>query len=365
MMIKHGVTRKKLVLETLRQEIVSGKYPPGAQLPVQTELTAHFGVGSSTVANALAVLGREGFVNSRRGAGCTVCTKPPHLNTIVVAVPGRYLAGSHWSNYYVVVNRVVSELRIETERPILVFEELEDRTSQGFLELEELVRADRVAGIIFINPPAPLVGSIIMDKPGIPRVAVSSADEKSIDTSVAINGRFIENAVACLLALGRRNIALLTSTAGWEQDYGRHIREVLASNNVNCPPHWQIPFNINTPLTVQSVVRLLFHGQEKPDGLIITNDNLVDDAVAGLVAEGVKIPTDLEVVAHCNFPWPPLKTFPFRRLGPDIREMLCGCLDVIDNMRQSLPAPSHLEFPAVWESESYAAASENVKLTIR
>lgn len=351
-MVKSGVTRQKHVLETLRREIVTGKYPPGGQLPVQTELTARFGVGSSTVAQALGVLGREGFVNSRRGAGCMVCNKPPHLNNIVVAVPNRHLPGCHWSNYYATVTRVVSELRNETGRPILLFEELEDRTSRSFLELEELVRADRVAGIVFVNPPTPLVGSLIMDKPAIPRVAVSSYDEKPVNARVEVNGFFIEKAVDCLLSQGRRNIALLTSTAGWGQAYGSHIRKVLETRNVNCPPHWQIPFNIDTPVTVRNVVRLLMQGTDRPNGLIITDDNLVDDAVTGLVAAGVKVPGELEVVAHCNFPCPSLKTLPFHRLGPDIGGMLRACIAVIDQIRQGAPTPTILESPAVWESEN-------------
>ncbi len=350
-MVKNGITRQQRVLETLRREIVGGKYPPGGQLPVQTKLTARFGVGSSTIAQALAVLGREGFVNSRRGAGCTVCLKPPHLNNIVVAVPNRHLVGSHWSNYYASVTRVVSELRNETARPILLFEELEERLSRSYLELEELVRADRVAGIVFINPTKPLAGSLILEKPGIPRVAVSSYDDKRVGTRVEINGSFIEKAVDCLVGCGRRDIAVLTSTAGWEEEHGRRIRTVLASRKVNCPPRWRIPFNIETPMTVQNVVRLLMHGKDRPNGLIITDDNLVEDAVAGLVAEGVEVPVDLEVVAHCNFPWPPLKTYPFRRLGPDVRGMLLACIDAIDKARRGEPAPVVIESPAIWESD--------------
>ena len=104
-------------------------------------------------------------------------------------------------------------------------------------------------------------------------------------------------------------------------------------------------------MTVQNVVRLLMHGKDRPNGLIITDDNLVEDAVAGLVAEGVEVPVDLEVVAHCNFPWPPLKTYPFRRLGPDVRGMLLACIDAIDKARRGEPAPGVIESPAIWESD--------------
>jgi DNA-binding LacI/PurR family transcriptional regulator len=346
-------TRQKHVLDTLRGEIVAGVYPPGGRLPVQTELTARFKVGSSTVAQALAVLGREGFVTSRRGAGCAVCENPPHLHNIVVAVPQRHAPDRHWSNYYVTMTRVASDLRAELGRPIRLVEELEDRAGESHLELNGLVRAHRVAGIVFVNPPNLLEGSAILEEPGIPRVEVAATPSRGVNARVALNGRFIEKALDYLLGRGRRNIALLTSTSGWDHDHGIHIRNVLASSNAHCPPHWQIPVHIETPQTAQSVVRLLMHGHERPDALIVTDDNLVDDAVAGLVVEGVRVPDDLEVVAHCNFPWPPTKALPIRRLGPDIGEMMRESIAAIDRLRRGQAIPAVIECEAVWETERH------------
>lgn len=349
-MVKNGVTRQQRVLETLRREIVGGKYPPGGQLPVQTELTARFGVGSSTVAQALGVLGREGFVTSRRGAGCAVCEKPPHLHNIVVAVSERHAPNRHWSNYYVAVTRVASDLRAEG-RPILLMEELENRFSDSHIELNRLVATQRVAGIFFVHPPILLAGSPILDAPDIPRVEVSATPSPAVNTRVALNGRFIEKALDHLLARGRRNIALLTSTAAWDHEHGAHIRRVLALSGVCSPPHWQIPISIHEPQTAQSVVRLLMHGRERPDALIVTDDNLVDDAVAGLVAEGVRVPEDLEVVAHCNFPWPPTKSLAIRRLGTDIGRMMRESIAAIDRLRRGQAVPAVIECEAVWEAE--------------
>lgn len=346
-------TRQRVVLETLRHEIVTGRYPPAARLPVQTELTARFGVGSSTVAQALAVLGREGFVTSRRGAGCAVCEKPPHLHNIVVAVSERHAPNRHWSNYYVAVTRVASDLRAETGRPIRLMEELEDRTGESHRMLHQLVQTQCVAGIVFVNPPLRLAGTAILDAPGIPRVVASTKDSKAFNTRVALNGRFIEKALDYLLAQGRRNIALLTSTAGWDHEHGAHIRNVVALSGVCSPPHWQIPISIQTPQTAQSVVRLLMHGRERPDALIVTDDNLVDEAVAGLVVEGVRVPDELEVVAHCNFPWPPTKALAIRRLGPDIGRMMRESIATIDCLRRGQAAPAVIECEAVWEAECH------------
>ena len=48
----------------------------------------------------------------------------------------------------------------------------------------------------------------------------------------------------------------------------------------------------------------MLHGpaHDRPDALVITDDNLVPAATAGVLAAGRRVPADLEVVAHANFP---------------------------------------------------------------
>jgi DNA-binding LacI/PurR family transcriptional regulator len=77
---------------------------------------------------------------------------------------------------------------------------------------------------------------------------------------------------------------------------------------------------------------------DAPDGLVIADDNLLEYATAGIVDAGVRVPADLEVVAHCNFPWPTPSSLPVRRLGYDVRELLQDCLMSIDEQRQGLAA---------------------------
>ncbi|MEJ5253069.1 MAG: GntR family transcriptional regulator [Chthonomonadetes bacterium] len=55
-------TLYRQIYHTLKADIVSGHYPPGAQLPTETELMHRFGVSRVTVRHALALLQREGLV---------------------------------------------------------------------------------------------------------------------------------------------------------------------------------------------------------------------------------------------------------------------------------------------------------------
>jgi len=64
------------VARTLKQEIVQGTYPIGAQLPTEDELCARFDVSRHTVREALRRLREDNLVASRQGAGTVVVSGP-------------------------------------------------------------------------------------------------------------------------------------------------------------------------------------------------------------------------------------------------------------------------------------------------
>lgn len=65
-----------LVIDTLRQRIVSGEYRAGGKLPTESQMTAIFGVSRTVVREAIAALAADGMVQARQGAGVFVAAKP-------------------------------------------------------------------------------------------------------------------------------------------------------------------------------------------------------------------------------------------------------------------------------------------------
>src|ERR1700749_2740842 len=65
------------VVRALKDEIVSGVYPVGSQLPTEEELCERFSVSRYTVREALRRLREDGLVSSRQGAGTTVVPPRP------------------------------------------------------------------------------------------------------------------------------------------------------------------------------------------------------------------------------------------------------------------------------------------------
>jgi GntR family transcriptional repressor for pyruvate dehydrogenase complex len=65
----------EIVLEQIKQQIISGAYTPGSKLPTVVELSASFEVGRSTVREALSALKAMGWVDIRHGGGTFVSEK--------------------------------------------------------------------------------------------------------------------------------------------------------------------------------------------------------------------------------------------------------------------------------------------------
>ena len=78
-------------------------------------------------------------------------------------------------------------------------------------------------------------------------------------------------------------------------------------------------------------------GTGETDALIVMDDNLVEHASAGILAAGVRVPEQLDVVAHCNFPWPAPSVLPVARLGYRAAEVLDRCVDWINARREGRP----------------------------
>jgi len=65
-----------VVADELRQQILSGDYAPGTRLPTMEELRRAYGVSEIVIRHAVSLLRLEGLVETRRGGGTVVRTRP-------------------------------------------------------------------------------------------------------------------------------------------------------------------------------------------------------------------------------------------------------------------------------------------------
>jgi len=69
----------------LEGRIRSGEWPPGARIPTEQELTAHYGCARMTVHKAISALVAAGLVERRKKAGSFVASS--HVQTAVIEIP--------------------------------------------------------------------------------------------------------------------------------------------------------------------------------------------------------------------------------------------------------------------------------------
>ncbi|MEV0111445.1 FadR/GntR family transcriptional regulator [Nocardia sp. NPDC050799] len=67
----------EVLVETIRSRILSGELPPGTRLPTEPELSDEFGVGRSTIREALRSLATQNLIHTTRGVtGGSFVTAP-------------------------------------------------------------------------------------------------------------------------------------------------------------------------------------------------------------------------------------------------------------------------------------------------
>ena len=344
--------KEKLILETLRRELLTGVYPVHSKLPVQTKLSRRFRVGGGTVQRALDRLIREGFLQARRRHGTFVVGKPPHLKNYALVFHSE--PSQTWSKYYVALTNAAVTIQQEEDRRMMLFYGVDRHPdTDDYQRLLNYIRAHRLGGIIFDNVPHNLQGTPLLDETDIPRVAFMSQGVVGNVLAIGFNDRaFREKAIAYLAEQGRKRVAVI-SMMSMSSDQETHLESLAAARGMKSFPHWRLPISYTAPEGATRCMQLLMQAppDQRPDALIVTDDNLVEASLAGLVAAGVRVPQDLDVVVHCNFPCPPMTVLPVKRLGYDIRQALRLAIEAIDRSRRGESVPRFQSLIPVFDEE--------------
>jgi len=324
-------------------------------------MVEEFGVSMTTVQRVLDTLVEDGFVHARPGAGTFVAEHPPHLCNYAVVIP----SAGRWSRFYTALRkaaRVVENGQTIRFREYFCHGDVDSRADMARLGGD--IRSHRLAGLILAGPAADFEGTPALDETDIPRVTFHYQSAYGLPSVYSDLEHFLDRAIQYLVARGRRRIAHLwvdfpAYLPSGLEEFEANLRE---RDDTEFRPYWIQPVPATRSFRAASyVVNLLMQlkGEDRPDALIIHDDNLVEHAVAGLLAAGVKVPQELEVVAQCNYPSLAPSTLPLKRLGFDCRTILEECLRVIDMQHRGRTPPSMTKIPAVFEDEIDAEGIES------
>ena len=337
----------------LRDDILTGRLQPGQRLPVLTNLASRFNTNHVTLLRAVHALVNDGYLRTEKRVGIYVAKNPPHLSQYAMIFPFK---AEDLTSQFLIGLRNEAAKRQSAEMRVSLFYNIEEHVDvEDYQQLVSFVKAHRVAGLIFTEPLFKLQGTPLIDEPGIPRVVNAYGPFLSGIPAVGVDIHgFMPRALRYLRQQGRRKAAaIIINDLRDPVALTEHYAREAAAAGLELLPHNVVSISALTPRWARIAIQTLFRrpDHERPDALIITDDNLVPDATAGLLEMGLRAPQDLEIVAHTNFPWPTPSHVPVTRLGYDLSQMLDLFIERIDQQRRGETAPPRTLLPPIFESE--------------
>lgn len=324
-------------------------------MPTQVQLVDQFRVSGVTIQRALDRLIREGFICTQGRNGTFVAAHPPHLYSYGVVFRDEQQVGR--SRYHQMLEAQAHRLRRTGDRKVTIFNGITGHEdNEASRELLALVRSHQMAGLLIIDGDT-FRDTPLLDEAGIYRCAVMSRKVESLGCPIVFPDMtgMIDLALDTLVQRGRLRVATLI-TVGVYSEVGDYLRHAMQARGITTYDRWQqiVPHDIPDAVR-NSVLMLMSSEKDHPDGLFIVDDNLAEGASSGLVMAGVNVPRDVEVVAHCNFPWLAPSVLPMQRVGFDTRQIMETAVNVIDMQRQGQRAPKVTRISAVLEPTAKAA----------
>lgn len=324
-------TKQQELLATLRGEIVQGVFAAGDRMPTRVELEERLGVSWFTIQQAFDALRREGFIRTDGRRGTFVVETPPHLHRYALIFP-RHGDGIHGqSRFYEAFSNAAEQIQQEKSHIDWAVFNLHDRTDEkDYNELLNQINTHRLAGLIFIMSPFRLSQTPIIQMPGISRVMIASQSSNNIPAIWMDYRALIEMAVNKLVASGRSRLSLIM--ARMAPDHIRMFKEAVEKQGAQTSNAWIQVLHESHKAMAGNLIELLMNPNQKqrPDGMIILDDNLVEHVTIAMMDAGLRVKEDLDIVAYSNFPLPAVSAFPVYRMGFDSRQLLENCLAAID-----------------------------------
>lgn len=352
--------RNEEIILDLRRRIVSGEFQPGNALPRRHELLSRYQASNVTVQRAVNQLAQEGFINSRGSKGMFVSDNPPNLFRFgVVLPPNHHELEVNGDTQWRALERAIEE--ISRERPEYSFALYHiDRYSAPdlpeFRRLVEDLELGLIAGVICSGP---LNAEILLSlKPF--RVVLHSPPREDVIPAPVMKYNYrqlAQMAVERLLLRGASRVAILLAAQTTEKTVV-DMEQCVRAGGIICRPEWvhgihHLPEGV---WEASRLIRLLRAPAqpERPDGLIVFNENLLPPVLTALRECGIVPGREMQIVSHCNIPLTRELPEGLDYIGFNAKSLL---LHSVDRLRQSrseaegveLIPPEYVMFsPSAW-----------------
>ncbi len=303
-MLKRSEPLARQIAAILRREIIAG-FKAGQRLPAARDLAARFGVNAHTVREGLSVLGQEGLIEGRPGSGTYVCDINKNRHVAVLAEWD--ISDPRTSYFYRRAPQQVLRFLRDRHVPVRLYTGhlAPGDDPPSALTCREFVSAlerDRLCGVVAFGPHE------VIDPWGekLQRRHIPVVGGNQICTGRVVhdNAQIVRLGTDYLLGHGRRRLALMEYH--WPEDrrskFAENFQAALTGAGVVANERWirRAPTPCAPQAGWEEFRAIWAEGREKPDGLLICNDNLFPGAVMAILQLGIRVPGNLLVVTHFN-----------------------------------------------------------------
>ncbi len=345
---------------TLRARILAGEWEPGVQLPTWNDMENQLKVGRTTLAKAVRQLKRDGFVYSSSTRGTFVSPHPPHLFRYALAFRGEPNSDGWVRFWWALANEATAWNLNNHSQLVSFFGVAGTDQSASHQRLLEEVRADRLAGVIFVGHP-PEISQQLLAHPWLAKAAIcGESTHEGLSRVYPDWVSFIKRSLEHLREQGCRRVAVVT---GGHPEFAAYDRAIL-DHGMSTRSFFRVAATLRDPDSARHIVRLLLDRPEndRPDALIITDDNLTDSAMAGVRDSGLRAGEGLQVLAHCNWPQVGSAHPGVTRLGFDAAHVLRQAVTCVEALRRGDDVPIHTPVPAVFDHEIVTVKSSKYRV---
>ncbi len=303
-MAESGKSKYYVLMEQLKESMISGNIKPGEKLPSENELSRQYNLSRHTVRKALAILTQEGYVEAFHGKGTFCSEKVRHTRKSGnIAVVTTYISDYIFPRLIQGMDNVLSEAGYS-----IILKNTGNSRQKEAKCLDELLQKD-IDGLIIEPSKSQLACRNehlykSLEKYGIPYIFIQGiyAEMKDCPHILMDDEKGGYLVTKYLLELGHRRIAGIFKADDVQgiQRHNGYVRALQAAGILYNPAD-VIWFHTEDRRQKPVVaVNTMVKNKSMPDGIVCYNDQIAVVVQEALEKKGICVPEDISITGYDN-----------------------------------------------------------------
>ncbi|WP_157473509.1 GntR family transcriptional regulator [Lentisphaera araneosa] len=346
-MIKNEYNLSKAIAGEIRSWIIEGNLKPQDKLTPRAELEQRFSTTPKTIQKSCDQLVQSGFLKVVPRRGTYIADYLPHKYNFAVLIKSK-ADSPGWTNYWSVIQTVCGEISKNSRFNFEVRTDVNAETrSESYLKLLDDVESQRLAGVVFAMNPEDFLGTAVLESQQLQRFSLSH-NNLNIPSLRFSRGTFSSKALTKLKSSQAKKVAALMPM-GFNDEQKDAVILQAKSLGLEMDASMLQSLDIHHLSWTKNLLSLIFKAEEKPDSLIVFDDNFLPEVEE--VLEQLELIGKVQVLSHANFPLLQKSKHSCLRLGYDVRDIFQQIINHINKQRLGEEVESKLLVEPKFEEE--------------